>query len=153
MEQVCDDVTIINRGDLVETGSLDYIRSFAGEDRVVVSIERREEAIEVLASSGVAAHPRPDEQEISVDIDAGQSSDVTRLLAEAGLYLSGLRSEHPTLEHAFLNLTGDAPPPPLVELPAEPGAGPPPGPPVQPVPPRPVPGAEMPATSALMEDS
>jgi ABC-2 type transport system ATP-binding protein len=147
MEQVCDDVTIINRGNLVETGPLDKIRGFAGEDRVVVTIEQRDEAIAVLANAGIAAHPRPQGREISVDVDADRSSDVTRVLADAGHYLSGLRSEHATLENAFLNLTGDAPPPPLAEPPAAP---PSPQPSPQPEPP---PGAEAPTVPVLMEDS
>jgi ABC-2 type transport system ATP-binding protein len=140
MEQVCDDVTIINRGRLVETGPLDYIRSFAGEDRVVATIERRDEAISVLAKAGIPAHPRPNERELSVDIDADRSSEVTRVLASEGHFLSGLRSEHPTLEHAFLNLTGDAPPPPMAGP-----APPPPGQPAQPAQPA------MPPVSTLVE--
>jgi ABC-type multidrug transport system ATPase subunit len=114
IEQVCDDVTIINRGRLVETGPLDYIRSFAGTDSVVATIDNRTAAIAVLDAAGIVARPRPQETELIVDIDAGRSSDVTRALAEQGLYLSGLRSEHATLEQAFLNLTGgDTPPPPM----------------------------------------
>ncbi len=112
MELVCDDVTIINRGKLIETGSLDHIRSFAGADQVVATIENRDEAIGVLTEAGIGAHPRPSPTEILVDLDAERSVEVTRVLAEQGHYLSGLRSERATLESAFLNLTGDAPPPP-----------------------------------------
>ena len=114
MEQVCDHVTIISRGRLVQTGPLDYIRSFAGTDDVVATIAERDAALAVLGSAGIAARPRPAADEMVVEIEADRSSEVTRTLADAGLYLSGLRSERATLEQAFLNLTGgEAPPPPV----------------------------------------
>lgn len=112
MELVCDDVTIISKGQLIETGSLDHIRGFAGADQVVATIEDRDEAIRILRASGIGAHPRPAPAEILVDIEADRSVEVTRVLAGQGHYLSGLRAERATLENAFLNLTGDAPPPP-----------------------------------------
>ena len=112
MEQICDHVTIINRGHLVETGSLEHIRGFAGADRVLATIGDRTAAMAVLVGAGITAHPRPDPHEMVVDVDVDQSSEVTRLLAAGGLYLSGLRSERATLEAAFLNLTGEAAPPP-----------------------------------------
>jgi ABC-2 type transport system ATP-binding protein len=122
IEQVCDDVTIIHRGSVVETGSLDHVRRHAGPDNVVVSIDDRDRAISALAAAGVGARPRPDANELVVDIDATRASDVTRILAEAGQYLRGLQTERATLEAAFLNLTGDAPPPPTAPSPAPAGA-------------------------------
>ncbi|MGB5756482.1 MAG: ABC transporter ATP-binding protein [Acidimicrobiales bacterium] len=113
MEQVCDEVTIINHGRLVKTGPLEHIRSFAGADQVVANIADRDGAIAVLADVGISARPRPSPDELVVDVDVDRSSEVNRVLAERGLYLSGLRSERATLEAAFLNLTGDAPPPPM----------------------------------------
>ncbi len=113
VEQVCDDVTIINRGVLIETGTLDHIRSFAGPEVVVATIDQRNEAIDALGAAGIESHPRPDHREIAVDIEAERSAHVTKALADRGLYVSGLRSERATLESAFLNLTGgDTPPPP-----------------------------------------
>ena len=111
IELVCDDVTIISNGKLIETGTLDHIRSFAGGDQVVVTIADRERARTTLANAGFAAHPRPEPSELIVDIPIERTPEVTRALADDGQYLSGLRSERPTLEAAFLNLTG-APPPP-----------------------------------------
>ncbi|MDH3682082.1 MAG: ABC transporter ATP-binding protein [Acidimicrobiia bacterium] len=120
VEQVCDDVTIISRGRLIETGPLQYIRGFAGSDSVVAAVGDRDAAILALADAGITARPRSVVNEITVEIDPVRTSDVTRALAERGHYLSGLRTESATLEAAFLNLTGEAPPPP---------GPPPPGPP------------------------
>ncbi len=112
IEQVCDEVTIIDRGRLIKTGTLDYIRGFAGADNVIVQIADRDKAREVILNAGFEARPRPEPNELLVDVDVDQSSEITRHLAEAGMYLSGLRAEQATLEQAFLNLTGNAPPPP-----------------------------------------
>lgn len=123
VEQVCNDVTIIDHGRLVETGSLEHIRSFAGDDRVIATIDDRTSAIVALAEVDIKAYPRADERELSVDIDAVRSSEVTRALAERGLYLSGLRSERASLESAFLELTGGAlPPPPQAPPPSPPAS-------------------------------
>ena len=118
VEQICDEVTIIDQGRLVETGTLAHIQSFAGDDAVIVTIDERDRALSVLAAAGVSAHPRPDDHELNVEIDGGRSAEVTRMLADAGLYLSGLRTERASLESVFLELTGGPPPP-----------GPPPAPP------------------------
>ena len=122
MELVSDDVTIINHGQLVESGSLDHIRSFAGEDTVVATVSDRPGAIEALRQAGISAFPRPTEGEIRVDIESGRSSEVTRALADRGHYLSGLRPVRATLEQAFLNLTGGDSPPPPTAYPPDPPA-------------------------------
>ncbi len=112
IEQVCDDVTIIHHGRLIESGPLDQVRSHAGADNVVATIADRDRAIATLAAAGIVSHPRPDPNEIVVDIDVERAAEVTRALADGGQYLRGLRAERATLEAAFLNLTGDTPPPP-----------------------------------------
>ncbi len=128
VEQICDDVTIVSGGRLVRTGSLADIRSFAGQDHVVVTIDDRDGAIAALAEAGLPAHPRPSHRELSVDVDPERSAEVTRALAYRGRYLSGLRFEQASLERAFLNLTGGSlPPPPGVAPPPDGSLPPPPG--------------------------
>ena len=119
VEQVCDDVTIIDHGHLIKTGSLQYVRSFAGEDEVVVTIDDRAQAMDILSAAGLPARPRANSNELVVTTDLDRVSDITRILAEQQLFLSGLRTEQASLEQAFLNLTGGPPPPtgaPLSEL-------------------------------------
>ena len=123
IEQVCDQVTIIHHGHLVATGALDDIRTHAGPDLVVAEIDQRDGAISVLAAAGIVARPRPKPSEIVVDIGADQAATVTKVLADAGRYIRGLRTERATLEAAFLNLTGAAPPPPPATGAAAPAAG------------------------------
>jgi hypothetical protein len=59
----------------------------------------------------MTARPRQYENELVVSVAEDEVSRVTKTLAEAGMYLSGLRFERATLEQAFLNLTGGPPPP------------------------------------------
>ena len=44
---------------------------------------------------------------MEADAEGVDASEVTRALADAGLYLSGLREERLSLEEVFLELTGD----------------------------------------------
>ena len=130
VEQVCDDVSIINRGKLVATGTIDTIRGFAGQDSAVITIAERDQAIQILSAAGFKAHPLPHASKLSVATDPTRTAEINRTLADAQLYLSGLEVKQASLESAFLNLTGGPPPPagPPVDLstspdvPAEQGA-------------------------------
>ncbi len=119
IEHVCDDVTIIDHGRLVASGTLSEVRSHAGGDLVVVTIDERERAMQVLNAAGLPSRPRPEISEIVVDVEPEAAARVTEVLARDGLFLRGLRTQHATLEAAFLNLTG-GPPPPAAALPPAP---------------------------------
>ncbi len=110
IEQVCTDATIIYNGDVVRSGSLDEIRAEHGAATVVVTIHDPIRAVAALSAAGISANPSPTPHEVSVDIDPSETARVTQVLADQGLYLSGLRSEAASLESAFFSLT--APPPP-----------------------------------------
>ncbi len=106
IEQVCDEVTIISNGALVQTGSLDTIRSQAASDSVIVTIDDRAAAAAVLQQAGIVTSALPQPDELKVEIAPERNAEVTRILADSGRYLRGLRVERATLEQAFLNLTG-----------------------------------------------
>lgn len=113
IEQVCDEVTIIAQGELIETGTIDKIRERSGaKSEVIVTIADVPGAIQVLTNAGVRAAPRPNPNELTVEVDTSSTDWVTKALADSGRYLQGLRVEQATLEDAFLNLTGGPPPPP-----------------------------------------
>lgn len=78
VEQICDEATIIDHGRLVETGSLDHIRSNAGSDQVIVTIDDPDRATAALADAGIEARPCPDQRELSVQIEPDRSAEVTR---------------------------------------------------------------------------
>ena len=113
IEQVCDQVTIIAKGELVESGTIDEIRTRSGaKEEVIVSITDPAGAAAVLQAAGLSVSPRPQDDEFAVNVDPSHSAAITKALADAGRYLHGLRVERATLEDAFLELTGGPPPPP-----------------------------------------
>ncbi len=117
IEQICDDITIISNGSLVVSGPLETIRAaHSGRQGVVVAIANRDAAIELLRLSGIAATPLPELAEIMVEVEPSRAPEITKRLADGGLFLHGMRAQSATLEDIFLELT--APPPP--------SAGPPP---------------------------
>ncbi len=111
IEHICDDVTIIDQGRLVIEGTLDEVRSRAGGDVVVVTIDDRDGALAVLREDGIVAHPQPEPDDLVVEVAPERAGEVTESLAKRGRYLRGLHTHRATLEAAFLHLTG-APPPP-----------------------------------------
>lgn len=112
IEQICDEVTIIAQGSLVQTGSIEQIRVSSGaKAKVVVTIGDRDGAMAVLTAAGLGASPLPAPDDLAVDVDPAHTDQVTKVLADAGRYLRGLRVETTSLEDAFLSLTGGPPPP------------------------------------------
>ena len=124
VEQVCDDVSIINRGKLIASGTTDEIRNFAGDDTVIVTITERDEATALLNSAGFEARPLPRADQLAVTTHPSKAVEINKLLADSQLYLGGLESKRASLEAAFLNLTGGPPPPtgPSAELAVPPSA-------------------------------
>lgn len=86
---------------------------------MVVTIDERDRAMAVLNAAGLPSRPRPEASEVVVDIEPEAAARVTEVLARDGLFLRGLRTQHATLEAAFLDLTG-GPPPPMVSPPSPP---------------------------------
>lgn len=105
IEQVCDDITIINQGQVVRSGPLAEVRDSVGETRVLVTIANQDAAVATLAAAGMPTTAAPDGR-LEVQVDPERAADVTRVLADAGQYLEGLQVQRDTLESVFLQLTG-----------------------------------------------
>jgi hypothetical protein len=91
-------VIVINHGRLVTQSSLQQILGGPG---YVVEVREPKRAVEVLVAAGIAA-----------SITSGRliaqttnGSDVSRILANAGLYPSALYEQSGRLEDVFLRLT------------------------------------------------
>ncbi len=105
VQLMCDSVAIIDRGRLVTSGTVaDVLTPY--RRRVVVTIERRDDALRVLRDVGMPAEPTSDPFELVIDVGADDPATVTKVLADAGLNLRGLKSEEVSLEAVFLELTG-----------------------------------------------
>ncbi len=106
VEQTCDRVAIIDRGKLVLSGRVDDVLAEAARPSLLVAVDDMTAGMEVLRSAGLTVET--DTKHLRVALPASDAAQVTRLLAEAGLYLSELRPESVSLEELFLSITNHA---------------------------------------------
>jgi ABC-2 type transport system ATP-binding protein len=111
VQHTCDRVAVVARGRCVASGSVtELLRGGVSRYRVVVpggepernqaSAVLQEHGLEVFAGDGLS---------LLVGADAERAHQVTRVLAEGGVYLSELSPVERTLEEAFFELTRDEP--------------------------------------------
>ena len=106
IEQTCDRVAILSHGRCVTHGTVDEVMSAAGHQaRMLVTVEDLAAGEQVLRRARLAVE-RVDGA-LSVGADAAMAATVSRLLGEAGLWVTGLRPERRSLEDLFLELTTD----------------------------------------------
>ena len=103
VEAMADEVIVINHGRLVSQSSLKDI--LGAQKSHVVEVEDPSRALEVLVAAGIAA--RVVEGRITAEADQG--SDISRVLANAGIYPGALYKPLGRLEEVFLRLTGEPP--------------------------------------------
>ena len=108
VEQVCDEVTIVAHGRTIASGAVRDVLSQASSSggRLRVRVPDLEAGRRTLTTAGLTA--TAEGQELLVT-GADDPAAVTRVLAEAGIYLSELTSDRVGLEEAFLLLTDDGP--------------------------------------------
>ncbi len=104
IQQVCDRVSILARGRCVASGPVGEVLAGRGSGDVLVQVADPAAAAGVLTGAGFAVSPA-DGALLVHGVPA--PSEITRVLAGAGLYLEELRRVTPDLESAFLALTGD----------------------------------------------
>ena len=101
VEAMADEVVVINRGRLVTQSSLEEI--LGGQTAGYhVEVEDPVRAVKVLMAAGIPASVA--DGRVLAEVDNG--SDVSRILAGAGLYPSALYKQSGRLEEVFLRLTG-----------------------------------------------
>ncbi len=106
VEQVCDHVSIMSRGRCVATGRVSDVLAGRSSGEVRLRVDDPAAATVALARAGHRVQ-RTDDGALRVS-GVAHASDLTRLLAESGLYLSELSPVAVDLESAFLELTEDA---------------------------------------------
>ncbi len=105
VQQVCDHVSIIGRGELLASGSVDEVIGESGSG-VKVGLPDLESGAAVLTGHGYAVRREPGH--LVVD-GVNDNAAITKLLADAGQYVSELTSVRADLESVFLELTGTTP--------------------------------------------
>jgi ABC-2 type transport system ATP-binding protein len=107
VEHTCDRVAIIAKGRCVAEGRVaDLLRGTTDKFRVVVANDAAGRATGVLAAAGWMTTPG-DNGDLVVDVQSDRSHEVTRTLADAGLYVAELTPITRSLEDVFLELTED----------------------------------------------
>lgn len=113
IQQLADVVGIVDHGRLVREGRLDDLLTGASRVRVRVAPHEVRLALERLTTLGVTPEPAPEPDAaggawISLALSTTRAPEANRVLAEAGIFASGLESGS-DLETIFLSLTASAP--------------------------------------------
>jgi ABC-2 type transport system ATP-binding protein len=103
VENTCDGVAIIDRGRLRLSGRVDEVLAEAARPMLLVGLDDPAAGAELIARTGVAVEL--DGRLLRVAMPAAGAAQITRLLAESGLYVNELRPEAMTLEDLFLDVT------------------------------------------------
>jgi ABC-2 type transport system ATP-binding protein len=118
VEHIASHVGIIGRGHLLFEGTLAALQQRQRE-RVVVEVDQPVRAHVILHKAGWHVE-RTDANDLTLDLeDHTDTARVAAALVNAGLHLYQLRSEKPSLEDLFLDLTQDsnlASPEPVMEV-------------------------------------
>ncbi len=106
VEQICDRVLIMRRGEMIANGRVSDLLAHGGH--IEIKIDQADEAVKVLHPiawiNGVQLR---DDGLILVDAPGERAAEITAVLAHKQLYLHGLKVTERSLESYFLDITGD----------------------------------------------
>ena len=105
IEQICDRIAILNHGRVVVQGRVDDLLS--RQDTFELQVEPLEQAEPILAGAPWVESVTRSGADLLVKAPRDRAPDLTRLLADHGLYLSSLRRQEISLEQYFLDVTGE----------------------------------------------
>jgi ABC-2 type transport system ATP-binding protein len=103
VEQICDRVGVIRRGELVAEGTVAELR---GRDSLRILAEPLDRAQALVAAFPGVEHVEIDDDALRVMTDRVQTAAINRALVGAGIAVGELHWERPPLEEVFLELTG-----------------------------------------------
>ena len=125
VQQVADTVSIIGRGRMLAEGTVAEILDAASEQQARVGVSDPAQAAAILSAPGFQVDASG--RQLNVGATNGQLdlAEVTRVLADRGLYVDELVPVRRNLESVFLELTADRPPRshPATAQPAGPAGG------------------------------
>ncbi|MBI4340486.1 MAG: ABC transporter ATP-binding protein, partial [Chloroflexi bacterium] len=104
VEQVCDTVAILSRGRLIAQGKVRELLQQRGGVRLRTTEDSK--ALPILASLPWLSEVRMEDGYIVAAAPPERSGDITRELAERGVFVTELAPVHVSLERYFLEVTG-----------------------------------------------
>jgi ABC-2 type transport system ATP-binding protein len=109
VERTCDAVAIVDSGRVIRQGTIDELIRGAGAVVVQVDCAEPAQAARIIDQAGIAAGTALAGSGLAVTLPAGASrervADISRLLADAGISVYGLRETQMSLEDWFLSVT------------------------------------------------
>jgi ABC-2 type transport system ATP-binding protein len=102
VEQVCDRVGVIHKGELLIEGTVDELRGGTG---ILIRVEPIEEARKIAASLTGVECAQIEDGMLVLDADPERAAEINARLVSEGLRVSELRPVERSLEDAFLELT------------------------------------------------
>ncbi|MGQ0840966.1 ATP-binding cassette domain-containing protein [Actinokineospora sp.] len=114
-DQLADQISVIDTGKVIASGSPDELKARIGQDRIDLVVQRQADlpaaarALETVASG--AAETDEDRRLISAPVASrsGALAEVVRALDAAGVFAEDVVMRRPTLDEVFLHLTGRRP--------------------------------------------
>jgi ABC-2 type transport system ATP-binding protein len=110
-DQLAAQISVMNHGKVVATGTPDALKRQVGGDRVTVTVPVRE-SLEVVAEQlsaavGEPAAIDPETRRVTFEVGAGvvALADIVRALDQLGITPEDLTLRRPTLDEVFLTLT------------------------------------------------
>lgn len=103
IEQICDRIAIMNRGRIVVQGPVEQL--LGGRNVLEIEIVDAARAENILSDVPWVEDVSRDGERLLVTAPSERAADVTHVLADAGLYLSGMRWHEQSLEQYFLDVT------------------------------------------------
>ncbi|MGI8416813.1 MAG: ABC transporter ATP-binding protein [Nakamurella sp.] len=103
VQQVCDRVAIMSKGQVIASGSVAELLAAKTTGDVLVRLADQAAARQVLQRAGLTVTDQDDGLRVG---NASDPAAVTRILSDAGLYLTELSPIGADLESVFLDLTG-----------------------------------------------
>lgn len=105
VRQTCDHVAILARGRCVAEGAVADVLSSGRTAGITARVDDLPAALTTLEGAGIEA--RVEDDALKVALPPTEGARVTKVLADAGLYVSELRPDEVDLETVFLELTGE----------------------------------------------
>ncbi|NJL96183.1 MAG: ABC transporter ATP-binding protein [Anaerolineae bacterium] len=115
VQQLCDRVAIIQKGQLLAEGPLAELLGRYAANRYLIEATPIERALAVLQAH-VPVHPYAQQgSTLVVQADRAQVPELARLLTEASISIYSIQPQNRTLEDLFLTITRNTQEPPLDE--------------------------------------
>ncbi len=111
-DRLANDIVVIDNGKAIASGTPDQLKEMVGGERIEVTVadpamaDQATDLLAPLASGAIQADGRPEDLLVPIIGGAPVLTSALRALDSAGIEISDVQLRRPTLDDAFLTLTG-----------------------------------------------